>query len=128
MYMSPEQAEGDPDLDGRSDIYSLGCVLFEALTGVPPFQGRSAQAILVRRLTESPPALRTLSPGIPAVVEAAVARALAAHAGRSVRHGRRAVLGAGRGGRRAAPGWAAALIPAASRWPTRPSRCCPSSI
>jgi serine/threonine-protein kinase len=77
MYMSPEQAEGDPDLDGRSDIYSLGCVLFEALTGVPPFQGRSAQAILVRRLTESPPALRTLNPGIPAAVEAVVARALA---------------------------------------------------
>jgi serine/threonine-protein kinase len=76
MYMSPEQVEGDPDLDGRSDIYSLGCVLFEALTGVPPFQGRSAQAILVRRLTESPPALRTLNPEIPAAVEAAVARAL----------------------------------------------------
>jgi serine/threonine-protein kinase len=76
MYMSPEQVEGDPDLDGRSDIYSLGCVLFEALTGVPPFQGRSAQAILVRRLTESPLALRTLNPEIPAAVEAAVARAL----------------------------------------------------
>ena len=77
MYMSPEQVEGDPDLDGRSDIYSLGCVLFEALTGVPPFQGRSPQAILLRRLTESPPTLRTLNPSIPAAVEAAVARALA---------------------------------------------------
>jgi eukaryotic-like serine/threonine-protein kinase len=77
MYMSPEQAEGDPDLDGRSDIYSLGCVLFEALTGDPPFQGRTAQAILVRRLTEGPPALCTVNPEIPAGVEAAVARALA---------------------------------------------------
>ncbi len=76
MYMSPEQAAGDPDLDGRSDIYSLGCVLFEALAGVPPFSGPTAQAILVQRLLESPPALRTLNPEIPAAVEAAVARAL----------------------------------------------------
>jgi serine/threonine-protein kinase len=76
MYMSPEQAAGDPDLDGRSDIYSLGCVLFEALTGVPPFRGVSAQAILVRRLTESPPALRTLNPAITAAVDTAIARAL----------------------------------------------------
>jgi eukaryotic-like serine/threonine-protein kinase len=76
MYMSPEQVEGDPDLDGRSDIYSLGCVLFEALSGVQPFQGRSAQAVLIRRLIESPPALRTIDPGIPEAVEAAVARAL----------------------------------------------------
>jgi serine/threonine protein kinase/tetratricopeptide (TPR) repeat protein len=77
MYMSPEQVAGDPDLDGRSDIYSLGCVLFEALTGVAPFQGRTAQAILVQRLSESPPALRTLNSRIPAVVEAVISRALA---------------------------------------------------
>ncbi len=77
MYMSPEQVEGDPDLDGRSDIYSLGCVLFEALTGVPPFQGRSAQGILVRRLIESPPPLRSLNSQIPAVVEAVITRAVA---------------------------------------------------
>jgi eukaryotic-like serine/threonine-protein kinase len=77
MYMSPEQAEGDPDVDGRSDIYSLGCVLFEALAGVPPFQGRTAQAILVRRLLEGPPPLRTLNPRIPVAVEAVIARSLA---------------------------------------------------
>ena len=77
MYMSPEQAGGNPDLDGRSDIYSLGCVLFEALAGVPPFSGPTAQAILVQRLLESPPALRSLNPEIPAAVEAVVARALA---------------------------------------------------
>jgi serine/threonine protein kinase/tetratricopeptide (TPR) repeat protein len=77
MYMSPEQAGGNPDLDGRSDIYSLGCVLFEALAGAPPFSGPTAQAILVQRLLESPPALRSLNPEIPAAVEAVVARALA---------------------------------------------------
>ena len=77
MYMSPEQAGGDPELDGRSDIYSLGCVLFEALAGVPPFSGRTAQAILVQRLLDDPPPLRSLVPTIPAVVEAAVGRALA---------------------------------------------------
>ena len=77
MYMSPEQVEGSPTLDGRSDIYSLGCVLFEALTGLPPFQCRSTQAILVRRLVEGPPPLRTLNPEIPAAVEAAISRALA---------------------------------------------------
>ena len=76
MYMSPEQIAGDPDLDGRSDVYSLGCVIFEALSGSPPFSGRSAQAILVRRLTEPPPLLRSLDPGIPLGIEAAVARAL----------------------------------------------------
>jgi serine/threonine protein kinase/tetratricopeptide (TPR) repeat protein len=77
MYMSPEQASGDPELDGRSDIYSLGCVLFEALAGVPPFSGQTMQAILVSRLFESPPALRTINSSIPGVVESVVARALA---------------------------------------------------
>ena len=77
MYMSPEQAAGELDIDGRADIYSLGCVLFEALTGAPPFSGPTAWAILVRRLTESPPLLRSVDPAIPAAVEAAVARALA---------------------------------------------------
>jgi serine/threonine protein kinase/tetratricopeptide (TPR) repeat protein len=77
MYMSPEQAGGEPDLDGRSDIYSLGCVLFEALAGVPPFSGPTAQAILVQRLLESPPGLRSINPEVPAAVEAVIARALA---------------------------------------------------
>jgi len=77
MYMSPEQAAGNPSLDGRSDIYSLGCVLFEALTGVLPFHGSTAQAILVQRLTESPPPLRMVNSQIPAAVEAVVSRALA---------------------------------------------------
>ena len=77
MYMSPEQAGGEPDLDGRSDIYSLGCVLFEALTGIAPFSGPTALAILVRRLTENPPHLRSIDPALPDRLENVLARALA---------------------------------------------------
>jgi serine/threonine-protein kinase len=76
-YMSPEQVGGEAGVDGRSDVYSLGCVFYEMLTGVPPFAGPNLQAILIRRLLEGPPPLRTVDPAIPAVVEAAVARALA---------------------------------------------------
>ena len=76
-YMSPEQVEGDDGLDGRSDIYSLGCVLYEMLTGEAPFSGGSVQAIMLRRLIESPPLLQSVDPAIPAALEAAVARALA---------------------------------------------------
>jgi serine/threonine protein kinase/tetratricopeptide (TPR) repeat protein len=76
-YMSPEQAAGDPDVDGRSDIYSLGCVLFETLVGMPPFGGRSPQATLFRRLTQAAPRLRTVDAGIPSALDAVVAQALA---------------------------------------------------
>jgi eukaryotic-like serine/threonine-protein kinase len=77
MYMSPEQVEGEPNLDGRSDIYSLGCVLFEAITGRPPFSGSNAQAVMARRLLETPPPLRAIQPSAPAGLEAAISRALA---------------------------------------------------
>ena len=76
-YMSPEQAIAGTTLDGRSDIYSLGCVLYEMLAGEPPFTGRTAQAILARHASDPVPPLRTVCPGVPNSVDQAVTRALA---------------------------------------------------
>ena len=82
-YMSPEQAAGGDELDVRTDIYSLACVLFESLGGEPPHAAPTARAVLTRRLTEPPPRIRELRPDVPAPVEAALLRALAtAPAGR----------------------------------------------
>ena len=75
-YMSPEQALGQ-DVDGRSDIYALGCVLYEMLVGEPPYTGPSAQAIIARRLSEPLPSLRVVREAVPAGIEAAVHKALA---------------------------------------------------
>ncbi len=76
-YMSPEQAVGDPALDGRSDIYSLACVLYELLAGDPPFTGRTPQAVLAKVLGDAPSSVRTVRPDVPAHVDAALMRALA---------------------------------------------------
>jgi serine/threonine-protein kinase len=79
-YMSPEQAFGEKDVDQRSDIYSLGCLVYEMLVGTPPFAAPTAEAMLVKRLTEAPPQVSALLNGIPAVVDAAVRRAMAREA------------------------------------------------
>jgi len=76
VYMSPEQAAGDSGIDERSDIYSLGAVLYEMLSGKPPFTGATAAAVLVKRFTEKPTALRTVDAAIPSGVERVVERAM----------------------------------------------------
>jgi tetratricopeptide (TPR) repeat protein len=76
-YMSPEQAAGAADLDGRSDVYSLACVIYEMLTGSPPFGGQTPQQIMARHALESVPAVRALRPDLAQGVEAALSRGLA---------------------------------------------------
>ena len=77
QYMSPEQATGDRQLDARSDIYSLGAVLYEMLAGEPPVTGPSAQAMIAKLLTERPTRLRVVRDSVPEGVDQAVAKALA---------------------------------------------------
>ncbi len=76
-YMSPEQATGERQLDARSDVYSLGSVLYEMLAGQPPHTGPTAQAIVAQLLTERAPDVRALRNTVPPSVADAVARALA---------------------------------------------------
>src|SRR6266699_3707916 len=75
-YMSPEQAAGERTLDARSDVYALGCVLYEMLAGELPFSGPNAQAILAKRLSEPVPRVGTTR-DVPVAVEQTVSRALA---------------------------------------------------
>ncbi|MDX2120810.1 MAG: protein kinase [Gemmatimonadota bacterium] len=75
-YMSPEQAMGEREITARSDVYALGCVLYEMLSGDPPFTGSTAQAIVARVMTEAPRPLGTQRRTVPPHVEAAVFTAL----------------------------------------------------
>ena len=76
-YMSPEQASGETDVDARSDIYSLGCVLYEMLAGEPPFAGPTVQAIIARRFTDRAPSVRTVRASLTAEIDAVTAMAMA---------------------------------------------------
>ncbi|HTO72651.1 MAG TPA: protein kinase, partial [Gemmatimonadales bacterium] len=77
LYMSPEQAAGESDLDGRSDLYALACVLYEMLAGQPPFTGATAEILVRQHLTVDAPPITNYRPAVPAGVSAALARALA---------------------------------------------------
>src|SRR5205823_699261 len=113
-YMSPEQALAEPELDGRSDQYALACVLFEMLSGRPPFTGTSGESILLRHLTVEAPRVTDLAPGVPK--RAAAARRVSPSRWRAVweRVG---------GTRTGSLGWSSprSPIPSWSRttWPTR---------
>jgi serine/threonine-protein kinase len=63
-YMSPEQALGERELDARADIYALGCVLYEMLTGTAPFTGPTAMSVLSKHLTAPPPDLQAARPAL----------------------------------------------------------------
>ena len=76
-YMSPEQAVGDKNIDGRSDVYALGCVVYEMVSGRTPFEGANPQALLAMHAVDTAPSLGTVDPDIPLFVERAVSRALA---------------------------------------------------
>jgi len=76
-YMSPEQAAGERALDARTDVYSLGCVLYELLTGEPPHAAATPRSVIARRFSEAPPRVRHVRPAVPASVDDAIAVALA---------------------------------------------------
>jgi serine/threonine protein kinase len=75
-YMSPEQVEAMRELDARCDVYALGCVTYEMLSGEPPFTGPTELAIFARHVNEQPKSIRVVHPGIPVAVDAAIIKAL----------------------------------------------------
>ncbi len=76
-YMSPEQSMGERALDARSNVYSLGCVLYEMLAGEPPYTGTTAQAVIAKRMTDPVPAVRRIRDAVPPGIEHTLMQALA---------------------------------------------------
>jgi tetratricopeptide (TPR) repeat protein len=81
MYMAPEQARGEPYIDARADIFALGCVLFQCLTGQPPFTGPTAMAVLAKICLDESLPVRDLCPGLPLELEQMLSRMLAKERG-----------------------------------------------
>jgi serine/threonine-protein kinase len=77
QYMSPEQAAGAKDVDGRSDLYTLACVLYEMLAGQPPFTGPTVESVVRQHLAAEPPSITNMRPAVPAAVAEVLRRALA---------------------------------------------------
>ncbi len=77
QYMSPEQAAGDSDVDGRSDLYSLACVLYEMLAGQPPFTGPTVESVVRQHLIDAAQPVSQLRPAVPPAISDVLARALA---------------------------------------------------
>ncbi|MEM6655684.1 MAG: serine/threonine-protein kinase [Planctomycetota bacterium] len=75
-YMAPEQVKGERDLDGRCDLYALGCLIFEMCSGRPPFESTDPMVVFYKHVEEPPPKLRSRAPGVPASLEELVARLL----------------------------------------------------
>jgi serine/threonine protein kinase/Flp pilus assembly protein TadD len=75
-YVSPEQAAGEAEIDGRSDQYSLACMLFEVLTGKKAFAGATTQAVLSKRFTDPVPSLRKVDPTVPDEIDEAISKAM----------------------------------------------------
>jgi serine/threonine-protein kinase len=144
-YMSPEQALGEADVDRRADLYSLGCVLFEMLTGEVPYTGATAAQVLSKHVVASVPSARNVRTTIPPAVDAAIVRALAKERGdrfataaemsaaltvaprRRWWEGARSTASSSRGSMRcgkAAAGWCSSAASLAWARPSSPRRCC----
>ena len=125
-YMSPEQAQGGR-VDGRSDLFSLGCVLYECLAGRKPFSGESVTAILVKILTEDPPPIDHESTGLPMQVDAILRRAIAKDPARRFATGAEMIDALQRAGETTVARPATELAPALPATVAEPPRALPST-